>query len=137
MLGAIVLAALAGGPPPAQAQGKKLTVGFIYAGPKDDCGYNYAHDRGRKAVEAALKDVEVLTAENIPEAAEVERVMEQMIQKGAKLLFTTSYGYLDPALNVGKRHPGVVLLHAGGFKHSATVGTYWDYIDKSGIYSSI
>lgn len=113
---------------PAAAQDKKLKVGFVYVGPKDDYGYNYEHDRGRKAVEAALKDVEVMTAENIPETAEVERVMEQMIQRGAKLLFPTSYGYLDPALNVGKRHPDVVLMHAGGFKHSSNVGTYWYYI---------
>src|SRR5439155_2369138 len=113
---------------PLEAQDKKFKVGFVYVGPKDDYGYNYEHDRGRKAVEAQLKDVEVMTAENIPETAEVERVMEQMIQRGAKLLFPTSYGYLDPALNVGKRHPDVVLLHAGGFKHSSNVGTYWYYI---------
>ena len=54
-------------------QDKKFKVGFIYVGPKDDYGYNYEHDRGRKAVEAAMKDVEVMTAENIPETAEVER----------------------------------------------------------------
>ena len=107
---------------------QKFTVGFIYVGPKDDYGYNYEHDLGRKAVEATLKNVEVLTSENIPETAEVERVMEQMIQKGAKLLFPTSYGYLDPAINVGKRHPSVILMHAGGFKHSANLGTYWYYI---------
>lgn len=119
---------LAGTTGPVQAQAQKFKVGFVYVGPKDDYGYNYEHDRGRKAVEAAFKDVEVMTAENIPETAEVERVMEQMIQRGAKLLFPTSYGYLDPALNVAKRHPDVVLMHPGGFKHAANVGTYWYYI---------
>lgn len=114
--------------PPARAQAKKTTVGFIYVGPKDDFGYNYEHDRGRQAVEAAIKDVAVLTAENIPETAEVERVMEQMIQRGAKIIFPTSYGYLDPALNVAKRHADVVLFHAGGFKHAPNLGTYWYYI---------
>ncbi len=129
-----IVGAMVGAVPPGaglagEAQkGKKLTVGFVYVGPKDDYGYNYEHDRGRKAVEAALKDVEVMTAENIPESAEVERVMEQMIQRGAKLVFPTSYGYLDPAINVGRRHPEVVLLHAGGFKFTANVGTYWYYI---------
>jgi basic membrane lipoprotein Med (substrate-binding protein (PBP1-ABC) superfamily) len=117
------------GDTPAGAQGdKKVKVGFIYVGPKDDYGYNYEHDRARKQVESTVKGIEVMTAENIPETAEVERVMEQMIQRGAKLLFPTSYGYLDPAINVGKRHPDVVLMHAGGFKHSANVGTYWGYI---------
>ena len=114
---------------PAEAQKVAgFKVGFIYVGPKDDYGYNYEHDRGRQAVQAALKDVEVMTAENIPETAEVERVMEQMIQRGAKLVFPTSYGYLDPALNVARRHPDVALLHAGGFKHSPNLGTYWYYI---------
>ena len=107
---------------------RKFKVGFVYVGPKEDYGYNYEHDRGRKLVESTFKNIEVMTAENIPETAEVERVMEQMIQRGANLLFPTSYGYLDPAFNVGKRHPDVVLMHAGGFKHSANVGTYWYYI---------
>ena len=82
---------------------------------KDDYGYNYEHDQGRLAVEKQFPDLEVMTSENIPETAEVERLMEQMIQKVAKLLFPTSssYGYLDSAINVGKRHPDVVLMHAG------------------------
>ena len=107
---------------------EKFKVGFIYVGPKDDFGYNYEHDQGRIYLEKHLPGIEVMTAENIPETAEVERVMEQMIQKGAKLIFPTSYGYLDSAINVGKRHPEVVLVHAGGFKHTANVGTYWRYI---------
>ncbi len=129
LVAALVVAAGPGTGEGAPGPGAKtFKVGFIYVGPKDDYGYNYEHDRGRKAVEAAFKGMEVMTAENIPETAEVERVMEQMIQRGAKLLFPTSYGYLDPALNVGKRHPDVVLLHAGGFRHTANVGTYWFYI---------
>jgi basic membrane lipoprotein Med (substrate-binding protein (PBP1-ABC) superfamily) len=113
----------------ANAESKeKFKVGFIYVGPKDDFGYNYEHDQGRIYLEKNLPGIEVMTAENIPETAEVERVMEQMIQKGAKLIFPTSYGYLDSAINVGKRHPDVVLVHAGGFKFSPNVGTYWRYI---------
>lgn len=126
MILAAFLLALPGG---VMAEEKgKFKVGFIYVGPKDDFGYNYEHDQGRIFLEKNLPGVEVMMAENIPETAEVERVMEQMIQKGAKLIFPTSYGYLDSAINVGKRHPEVVLVHAGGFKHSANVGTYWRYI---------
>ncbi len=110
--------------PTSKESSEEFKVGFIYVGPKDDYGYNYEHDQGRLEVEKQFSDLEVMTSENIPETAEVERVMEQMIQKGAKLLFPT----LDSAINVGKRHPDVVLMHAGGFKHSTNVGTYWSYI---------
>ncbi|NKB81096.1 MAG: BMP family ABC transporter substrate-binding protein [Nitrospirales bacterium] len=114
--------------PTSKKPDEQFKVGFIYVGPKDDYGYNYEHDQGRLEVEKQFPDLGVMTSENIPETAEVERVMEQMIQKGAKLLFPTSYGYSDSAINVGKRHPDVVLMHAGGFKHSTNVGTYWSYI---------
>lgn len=86
-------------------------VGFIFVGTKDDYGYNQAAYIGSQAVEKAFPDLKVLRAENVPETAEAERVMEQMIKDGAKVIFPTSYGHLEPALNVAKRHPTPIFSH--------------------------
>ena len=66
-------------------------VGFIFVGPKDDFGYNQAAYEGSQAVAKAFPDMEVLTAENVPEDDSATRVMESMIKKGAKVIFATSY----------------------------------------------
>ncbi|WP_216626110.1 BMP family ABC transporter substrate-binding protein [Paenibacillus plantarum] len=85
-------------------------VGFIFVGAKDDYGYNQAAYIGSQGVEKAFPDLKVLRSENVPETAEAERVMEEMIRNGAKIIFPTSYGHLDPALNVAKRHPDVLFI---------------------------
>ncbi|WP_245809614.1 BMP family ABC transporter substrate-binding protein [Cohnella massiliensis] len=112
-------------------------VGFIFVGTKDDYGYNQAAYQGSVAVEEAFPDLKVLRAENVPETAEAERVMEQMIQEGAKIIFPTSYGHLDPALNVAKRHPDVVFYHQGGLKTAENLGTYfgtmWEPVYLAGV----
>jgi len=79
-------------------------------GPVNDNGYNYAHNLGRLYLQANLKNVETTLAENIPENSEVERVMEKMIAKGNRLIFSTSYGYVEPAERLAKRHPNVVII---------------------------
>lgn len=104
-------------------------VGFIYVGPRTDYGYNYAMDQGRLEIEKSL-GVKTVFFENIPENAEVERVMERMISQGFKLIFPTSYGYLDPALNVAKKHPDGTFMHAGGFKLAPNLGTFFADIDE-------
>jgi basic membrane protein A len=112
-------------------------VGFIFVGPGDDFGYNQAAFLGSQAVEEAYPDYEMLRAENVPENQEAERVMETMIRSGAKIIFPTSYGHLDPALEVAARHPDVVFLHQGGLKTSENLGTYfgtiWETVYLSGI----
>ncbi|MFC4601344.1 BMP family ABC transporter substrate-binding protein [Cohnella hongkongensis] len=112
-------------------------VGFIFVGTKDDYGYNQAAYLGSVAVEEAYPDLKVLRAENVPETAEAERVMEQMIKDGAKIIFPTSYGHLEPALNVAKRHPDVVFFHQGGLKTADNVGTYfgtiWEPVYLAGV----
>jgi basic membrane protein A and related proteins len=103
----------------------KLKVGFITVGPTTDYGYNYQHDKGRRALEAAMPDqVTTVLAENVPETADVERVMERMVSDGAKLIFATSYGYLDSALRVAEKHPDVTFMHCLGTKQSKNLGTY-------------
>lgn len=112
-------------------------VGFIFVGTKDDYGYNQAAYLGSVAVEEAYPELKVLRAENVPETAEAERVMEQMIKDGAKIIFPTSYGHLEPAMNVAKRHPDVVFFHQGGLKTANNVGTYfgtiWEPVYLAGV----
>jgi basic membrane protein A len=88
-------------------------VGFIFVGPKDDFGYNQAAYEGSEAVKQAFPDLEVITAENVPETDEAARVMESMISKGAKIIFATSYGHLDAALKVAADHPDVAVVQQG------------------------
>ena len=90
-------------------------VGFIFVGPKDDFGYNQAAYQGSQAVQKAYPNVEVLTAENVPETDEAARVMQGMIDKGAKIIFATSYGHLDAALKVAAEHPDVAVVQQGNF----------------------
>ncbi|MBY0357058.1 MAG: BMP family ABC transporter substrate-binding protein [Candidatus Obscuribacterales bacterium] len=89
-------------------------VGFITVGPINDWGYNYAHNQGRLYLDKAMAGkVQTTIAENIPESAEVERVMEKMIAQGNKIIFSTSYGYFEPELRVAKRHRDVIFLQCG------------------------
>ena len=118
----------AGSTEAATTGGEKTKVGFLYVGPKDDFGYNQAAYEGSEAMAAANPNVELLQAENVPETAEAERVMERMISQGAKLIFPTSFGHLTPALNVAKKHPDVVFVHQGGLEPDPkvdNVGTYF------------
>jgi basic membrane protein A len=91
-----------------------LKVGFIMVESVSDYGWNWAHDQGRLFMESKLPNqVKTSVAENVPESAEVERVMEKMIAQGNKLIFATSYGYLEPAWRVAARHPDVIIMHCG------------------------
>jgi simple sugar transport system substrate-binding protein/basic membrane protein A len=103
-------------------------VGFIFVGPKDDFGYNQAAYQGAMAVKKKFPDLKVLTAENVPETDEAARVMEGMIGKGAKIIFATSYGHLDAALQVAQKHPDVVVVQQGNLingKVPPNAGTYF------------
>ena len=72
-----------------------------------------------------LAEVEVIEVENVPEGADAERVMENMIKQGAKLIIPASFGYLEPALRVAQKYPDVKFEHPGGYKRAANLGTYW------------
>jgi basic membrane protein A len=102
-------------------------VGFIMVGPKDDFGYNQAVYEGSEVIKSEFPDLEVLTAENVPEDDTAATTMEQMIDKGAKLIFATSYGHLDAALKVAEEHPDVVVVQQGN-----TITT--DIPENSGTY---
>ena len=100
-------------------------VGFVYVGPVGDGGWTYEHDQGRLAVEEAFGDeVETVYVENVPEGPDAERVMTQMALQGADLIFTTSFGYMDPTINVAAKFPNVKFEHATGYKRADNVSTY-------------
>ena len=121
---------------------KKVTMGFIYVGPRDDFGYNQAHYEGKSAV-AAMDWVKAVDEENVPETIEVVKTMESMISlDGAQVLFPTSFGYFDPfILKTAPKYPEVMFLHCGGLwdasKHPKNVGSYFGYIDEPVYVSGI
>jgi simple sugar transport system substrate-binding protein len=103
----------------------KTKVGFVYVGPVGDGGWTYEHNKGRLAVEEAFGDkVETVYVESVPEGPDAERVMTQMALEGADLIFTTSFGYMEPTLNVAKKFPNVKFEHATGYKRADNVSTY-------------
>ena len=105
---------------------EKLKVGFIYLGPPGDHGWTYQHDQGRLALERALGDqVETLYVEGVPEeGVAAENALERLVSDGAKLIFTTSFGYMESTLKVARRYPSVRFEHATGYKRSDNVSTY-------------
>ena len=107
------------------AAGEELIIGALHVGSMNDAGYNQAQHAGLVAMNENLPNVKLIEAENVPESADAERVMENMIQQGAKIIFPQSFGYLDPALNVAAKYPDVTFMHPAGFKLADNFGTYW------------
>ena len=120
-----------------RAAGEKLKIGFIYVGSQRDLGYNQAAYEGSQWVAANHPDVELLQVENIPETAEVQRVAEQMIAQGAKVIFATSFGYSGPIKEIAPDHPDVVFLHMGDQEslenYGAFFGNIWQLEYATGI----
>jgi basic membrane protein A and related proteins len=103
-----------------------LSVGFVYVSPVGQAGWTYQHDQARLALERTLGAAAVRTryVEAVPEGADAERVMREMAAGGAKLIFATSFGYLEPALRVAAEFRDVKFEHAGGYKTAANLNTY-------------
>ena len=109
----------------AGSHAEKTKVGFIYVGPVGDGGWTYEHDQGRKAVVEAYGDkVETVYQENVPEGADAVRAITQMALTGADIIFTTSFGYMDPTIEVAAKFPDVKFEHATGYKRADNVSTY-------------
>ena len=109
----------------AASAAEKLKVGFIYVGPVGDHGWTYQHDQGRLAVEKEFGDkVETIYVEKVAEGPDAERAIERLARQDVGLIFTTSFGYMNPTLKVAKRFPKVKFEHATGFKQSKNVATY-------------
>lgn len=103
----------------------KLKVGFIYLGPVGDLGWTYMHEVARRALVKELGDkIETTYLENVNEGPDSERSIVQLARTGHQLIFTTSFGYMDPTLKVAKQFPKIKFEHATGFKRAPNMGTY-------------
>ena len=103
----------------------QLKIGFIYVGPIGDHGWTYTHDLGRRAVEEEFGDqVEVVYVENVAEGPDAVRAITRLARQGAGLIFTTSFGFMDPTIEVAERFPDVKFEHATGYKRADNVATY-------------
>jgi basic membrane protein A len=130
ILGALVVLGFFGGSSNLDAQAfkpqPKVKAAFIYVSPVGDGGWTFAHDQARKATEKAVGDaLTTAYSENVPEGAQAEQVIERYVRQGFNLVFTTSFGYMDPTLAVAKRHPDVIFMHCSGFKTAPNMGTYF------------
>ncbi len=100
-------------------------VGFVYVGPIGDHGWSYEHDQGRIAMEKYFKGkVKTTYVENVSEGADAQRVITQLAKAGNKLIFTTSFGFMNPTVKVAKRFPNVIFEHATGYKRAKNLSTY-------------
>jgi len=99
------------------------TVGFVYVSPIGDAGWTYQHDLGRLQLE---KETGVTTkyVENVPEGPDAERVIREMAKRGDKVIFATSFGYMNPMLKVSKQFPKTAFVHATGYKMGKNMGLY-------------
>jgi len=102
-----------------------LKIGFVYVSPVGDAGWTHQHDIARLAMEKNLAGkVTTKFVENVPEGADAERVIRDLAQSGHKLIFTTSFGYMNPTLKVATQFPNVYFEHATGYKDGKNMGRY-------------
>ena len=122
-------------PPLAMGAEARLVLGFLYGGPKNDLGYNQAHAEGKQSL-IALPFVKAVEEANVVETVAAEESMRNMIhQDGARAIFATSYGYLDPfVLRIARENPNTQFFHCGGFYRDGidppNIGIYFGFIDE-------
>ncbi|MFV0680807.1 BMP family ABC transporter substrate-binding protein [Ottowia sp.] len=109
----------------APAQPEPLKIAFAYVGPVGDGGWTFAHDNARKALEKEFgSKITTTYVESVPESADAERVIRDMASNGHKLIFGTTFGYMEPMLKVAADHKDVKLEHATGYKTAENMRTY-------------
>ncbi len=113
----------------------KPKVAFVYIGVPGDGGWTFQHDEGRKMVDEKF-GIKSTVVENVPEGPDAERVIEELAQKN-DIIFTTSFGYMDPTYNVAQKYPDVVFMHATGYKQAKNMGTYQGRGYESGYLAGI
>jgi len=118
-------AAAASAPASEPAKPAPLKVAFAYVGPVGDAGWTFAHDNGRKAVEAEFGNKIVTSfVETVPESADAKQVMRDLVGQGNKLIFGTTFGYMEPMLKVAADSKDVKFEHATGYKTAENLRTY-------------
>lgn len=106
-----------------RASADEFKAGYVYVGPIGDFGYSYQHDQGRLAADKAL-GVKSTYVEKVPEGADAERVIRSLADDGHKIIFTTSFGFMDATLKVARDYPDVYFEHATGYKRADNMATY-------------
>ncbi|MGB3741921.1 MAG: BMP family ABC transporter substrate-binding protein [Castellaniella sp.] len=108
---------------PASAQ-EPLKIGFVYVSPVGEAGWTWQQDLGRKYMEEQLGDkIKTQIVENVPEGADADRVIRDLAQQGNKLIFTTSFGFMNPTIKVARQFPDVKFVHSTGYKTAPNVAT--------------
>lgn len=110
----------------AQVSGRPVKAAFVYVGPVGDFGWTYAHDQGRKYLEEQLGADKVTTSfvENVAEGPDAERVIRQLAQDGNDIIFTTSFGFMNPTLRVAREFPDGRFEHCTGYQSGPNMGLY-------------
>ena len=110
---------------PAPAKPEPMKIAFAYVGPVGDGGWTFAHDNARKALEKEFGDkIQTSFVENVPESADAERVIRDMATQGNKLIFGTTFGYMETMLKVAPDFKDVKFEHATGYKSAENMRTY-------------
>ncbi|KUO49232.1 MAG: hypothetical protein APF76_02850 [Desulfitibacter sp. BRH_c19] len=120
-----------------QAEEEEFIVGFVYVSPAGDGGYTYAHDLGRKYLEENVPGIKTVIYEAVEEGPDAERVMTELAENGAKVIFATSFGYMDYMANVAEQYPDVVFEHCSGYKTADNMATYFGRIYEARYLSGI
>ncbi|WP_026431707.1 BMP family ABC transporter substrate-binding protein [Paracidovorax oryzae] len=121
----VAASAPAASAPAAPAKAEPLKIAFAYVGPVGDGGWSFAHDNGRKAIEKEFGDKVVTSfVESVPESADAERVLRDMAGQGNKLIFGTTFGYMETIQKIAPDFPDVKFEHATGYKTAPNVRTY-------------
>ena len=111
--------------PPPPPKPEPLKAAWVYVGPVGDAGWTFAHDNGRKATEAEYGDkIKTSFVEKVPEGADAERVFRDLATQGNKIIFATSFGYMEPMLKVAAEFPDVKFEHATGYKTAPNMRIY-------------
>ncbi|AEA34199.1 BMP family ABC transporter substrate-binding protein [Hippea maritima] len=108
-----------------QAKQDKIKAAFLYVGPHNDGGWSQAHDEGRMYLQKHLPYVITSYSESVPEGAACEKIIRDYIHKGYKVIFGTSFGFMDSMYNVAKDYPDVIFEHCSGYKTRKNMGTYF------------
>lgn len=111
-----------------KAKNDKTKVAFVLVSSANDGGWSETHDKGRLYLQKMLPNVETSVVATVPEGADSERVIAQLVSQGNKIVFATSFGYMDATQNVAKKNPNNVFMHASGFKTDKNMGNYFGRI---------
>lgn len=110
---------------------KEFKAAFVYVGAVSDGGWTLAHDEARKELEKEFPGIKTDFIESVPEGAEAERVITNFAQKKYDIIFTTSFGFMDPTINVAQKFPDTVFMHCSGYKRAKNVGTYFGAMEEA------